>query len=52
MSDWRTEQRQREAVLRLDDRLLADIGIAREREIARSLMMFCEAVAPESPNDT
>ena len=30
---WRTRARQREALARLDDRLLADIGLTREAQI-------------------
>ncbi len=52
IDDWRDRQRRREAYLRLDDRLLADIGITRERELSRGPMTFWNAVTPQKPNDT
>ena len=48
ISDWRAEQRQRRAFNRLNDRLLADIGIVRERDSAR----FQAAATRENAHDT
>ncbi len=37
---WRSRARQREALARLDDRLLADIGLTREAQIVECSKLF------------
>ena len=37
---WRSHARQREALARLDDRLLADIGLTREAQMVECSKLF------------
>ena len=37
---WRSRARQREALARLDDRLLADIGLTREAQMVECSKLF------------
>jgi uncharacterized protein YjiS (DUF1127 family) len=37
---WRSHARQREALARLDDRLLADIGLTREMQMVECSKLF------------
>jgi uncharacterized protein YjiS (DUF1127 family) len=37
---WRSRARQRQALARLDDRLLADIGLTREAQIVECSKLF------------
>ena len=37
---WRSHARQREALTRLDDRLLADIGLTREMQMVECSKLF------------
>ena len=40
MAVWRSRARQREALARLDDRLLADIGLTREAQMVECSKLF------------
>jgi uncharacterized protein YjiS (DUF1127 family) len=40
VATWRSRARQREALARLDDRLLADIGLTREAQIVECSKLF------------
>ena len=40
MAAWRSLARQREALARLDDRLLADIGLTREAQMVECSKLF------------
>ena len=40
MATWRSRARQRQALARLDDRLLADIGLTREAQMVECSKLF------------
>jgi uncharacterized protein YjiS (DUF1127 family) len=40
LATWRSRARQREALARLDDRLLADIGLTREAQMVECSKLF------------
>jgi len=40
METWRSRARQREALARLDDRLLADVGLTREAQMVECSKLF------------
>ena len=40
MATWRSRARQRETLARLDDRLLADIGLTREAQMVECSKLF------------
>ena len=40
MANWRSRARQRQALARLDDRLLADIGLTREAQMVECSKLF------------
>jgi uncharacterized protein YjiS (DUF1127 family) len=40
VATWRSHARQREALARLDDRLLADIGLTREAQMVECSKLF------------
>ena len=40
MAGWRSRVRQRQALARLDDRLLADIGLTREPQMVECSKLF------------
>jgi uncharacterized protein YjiS (DUF1127 family) len=40
MATWRSRARQRQALARLDDRLLADIGLTREVQMVECSKLF------------
>ena len=41
IAEWDSRARQREALARLNDRLLADVGLTREKQIVDCSKLFC-----------
>ena len=52
IADWQERERERHSFARLDDRLLADIGLSREQQSRECTMTFWGIVTPSNPHDT
>jgi uncharacterized protein YjiS (DUF1127 family) len=52
IGEWRQRKRQRYSLARLDDRLLADIGLSREQQSRECSAAFSDLVAASNPHDT
>ncbi len=52
ISEWQQQKRQQYSLARLDDHLLADIGLSREQQSRECSTAFWDLVTPSNPHDT